>query len=212
MLNQHTITVFRCNPVVEPPKPPLDVYGDLQCSVCLGATYTSQITATGGQAPYTYILIDGTLPPGLTLNGYTGAITGTPTEFGSWSFTVRVVDSLSATTDPELTINVLVITSGENELPPFAEGVPYSFQLGAIGGSGSYIWVVSSGAFPDGITMTGSGLITGTPTGGLTGSVELEVFDASCTNDVHVDEDGNIIDYDGNILGDYEGQPVGEYP
>jgi len=38
--------------------------------------------------PVTYVLASGSLPPGLTLNPGTGAITGTPTQEGTYSFTL----------------------------------------------------------------------------------------------------------------------------
>ena len=44
-----------------------------------GAAYTGYLTATGGSGVYTWSLTSGTLPPGLSLNPSTGAITGTPT-------------------------------------------------------------------------------------------------------------------------------------
>jgi alpha-tubulin suppressor-like RCC1 family protein len=55
-------------------------------------TYSHLLTASGGLAPYTYTLISGTLPNGiaLTLNGL---LFGTPTTFGSYTFTIRVTDS-----------------------------------------------------------------------------------------------------------------------
>ena len=195
--------------MIEPPSPPLQVYGNIQCSVCQGGEYSSQIVATGGQAPYSFFLIEGELPPGITLNENTGEITGTALDFGSWTFTVRIVDSLVETLDQEFTVSVLVIATGANELPAFVAGVPYSYQLEAVGGSGSYAWVMQSGAWPEGITMSQSGLISGTPTGvGVTlGSIELEVFDAACPIEDPDVLAGSIIDYDGNVVGDYDGQP-----
>jgi hypothetical protein len=55
--------------------------------------YTSSLLASGGLPPYVYSLASGSLPPGLSLNGSTGAITGTPTTSGAFSFTARVVDA-----------------------------------------------------------------------------------------------------------------------
>jgi hypothetical protein len=42
----------------------------------------------GSPAP-TFSILTGSLPPGLSLNPSTAAITGTPTAAGSFSFTVR---------------------------------------------------------------------------------------------------------------------------
>jgi hypothetical protein len=44
------------------------------------------ITVSNGTAPYTFSTV-GALPPGLTLNASTGAVTGTPTATGSFSIT-----------------------------------------------------------------------------------------------------------------------------
>jgi Putative Ig domain len=72
--------------------------------------YSATLTATGGVAPYTFTLANGTaLPAGLTLSS-AGGISGTPTTAGSAAFTVNVTDSsapapLSATGSLSITVN-----------------------------------------------------------------------------------------------------------
>ncbi len=56
------------------------------------APYSSALTAAGGIPPYTFSNT-GILPGGLTLNTSTGAVTGTPTTAGVFSFMAKVVDS-----------------------------------------------------------------------------------------------------------------------
>jgi hypothetical protein len=65
-----------------------------------GQPYASFAVAAGGVQPYTFAVISGTLPPGITLNPTTGEIAGIPTSEGSYSFTIQVTDSTgkSATT------------------------------------------------------------------------------------------------------------------
>ena len=63
-------------------------------SGALGVAYSSSLTATGGVPPYTFSISSGALPVGLTLDGSTGAITGTPVTTGTGGFTGTVVDSL----------------------------------------------------------------------------------------------------------------------
>ncbi|MCB9934609.1 MAG: choice-of-anchor D domain-containing protein [Planctomycetes bacterium] len=73
----------------------------------VGAVYTTvTLTATGGTGPYTYSVVSGALPAGLSLSA-TGDITGTPTVAVTANFTVRAVDSLndSGTKAFSLTIN-----------------------------------------------------------------------------------------------------------
>jgi hypothetical protein len=54
--------------------------------------YSATLAANGGTTPYTWSIASG-LPPGLTLNSSTGAITGTPTAVGTYNFTTQVTDA-----------------------------------------------------------------------------------------------------------------------
>jgi hypothetical protein len=72
----------------------------------LALAYSGNVSVTGGTGPYTYQLISGALPAGLTLNAATGAVTGTPTTVGSSSFTVAVTDSLGGYGSVSTTIAV----------------------------------------------------------------------------------------------------------
>jgi|HubBroStandDraft_1064217.scaffolds.fasta_scaffold00404_11 phospholipase C len=65
-------------------------------SAQVGVPYSASLTASGGVPPYTFYwfpLTAGSPPAGLTLNGSTGAITGTPMTSGNFTFTVETVDS-----------------------------------------------------------------------------------------------------------------------
>lgn len=63
-----------------------------------------------GVPPYAWTLASGSLPPGLTLGGNTGVISGTPTTPGTYTFTVSIVDSALPTgytaTSPTLSITI----------------------------------------------------------------------------------------------------------
>ena len=65
----------------------------------VSAAYSATLTASGGKTPYTWSLAQGSLPSGLSLNGATGVISGTPTASGMSSFTVQVRDSQSESGD-----------------------------------------------------------------------------------------------------------------
>ena len=59
----------------------------------LGEFYCcGNLFADGGVGPYSWSLVSGQLPTGLTLSESPGRITGTPTATGTFTFTVRVTD------------------------------------------------------------------------------------------------------------------------
>lgn len=79
-----------------------------------GKPYTAQLLATGGTGAYTWSIIEGALPDGLTVSA-AGTISGTPSALGSASFTVRVTDEASATHTRAFTVviaQVEVLTNG----------------------------------------------------------------------------------------------------
>jgi hypothetical protein len=65
----------------------------------IAVAYSLNLTATGGTPPYTWSITTGNLPAGLSLAGTSGAISGTPTIVGSFTFNLRVTDSLGTTAD-----------------------------------------------------------------------------------------------------------------
>jgi internalin A len=57
-----------------------------------GVAYSQSLGASGGAAPYTFSVVSSNLPTGLTLSSG-GVLSGTPTAPGSFSFSVRAVDT-----------------------------------------------------------------------------------------------------------------------
>lgn len=57
-----------------------------------GSSVSQSITASGGTSPYTYAITSGALPQGLNLSS-NGALSGTPTTAGAYSFTITATDS-----------------------------------------------------------------------------------------------------------------------
>jgi large repetitive protein len=108
--------------------------------------------------------VEGTLPPGLNIDGSTGVISGTPTTAGTYSFTVRATLGDGRTDTKSLTITVrapLAITASEDEVLSEV-GVRFQLALVPSGGSLVYTWTLTSGELPEGLTFT-NGTITGRP-------------------------------------------------
>ena len=68
-----------------------------------GVTYSTQLTATGGQSPYNWSLASGSqaLPPTLTLSA-SGVISGIPATNGLFNFIVQVSDAKLSSADQSL--------------------------------------------------------------------------------------------------------------
>ncbi len=150
-----------------PPNPPAGT---------LGTSYQFYFAAQGGSlSGYTWSISQGTLPPGLGAQKPAGCtsstcafvISGTPTQGGTFSFTVTVSDSLGDTTSQVATI---IINTGippsiqTVRLPIATIGSAYSTPLAASSGTPNYRWSFV-GASPDpGIQLSPSGVLSGTPT------------------------------------------------
>ena len=61
----------------------------------VGVIYAQQVTVTGGTAPYSWSVVSGALPTGITLSS-SGVVSGIPSSSGSFSFTIQVMDSAAS--------------------------------------------------------------------------------------------------------------------
>ncbi len=75
-------------------------------AAALGVSYSSSFVAGGGTPPYTFAIISGSLPPGLTLNTSTGLVSGIPTTSGFYSYTGQVTDANGRTATASCTIAI----------------------------------------------------------------------------------------------------------
>lgn len=75
-------------------------------SARIGYAYSYGLTVSGGTKPYSWLLTDGALPPGLKLAS-SGILSGTPVKTGSYTFTIRVTDSKGLTGVSTVLVKVL---------------------------------------------------------------------------------------------------------
>jgi hypothetical protein len=153
----YALTVLLSTPAVNP--------GSLGSATYAGS-YNATVTASGGSAPYTYAVSNGTLPSGLVLTA-DGHIAGTPMQFGVFSFTIRATDIYGGQGGTSYTLVVtppaIVVTTGT--VFAATSGLYYRTLLSATGGVAPYSYSVSSGSLPGGLTLSADGTISGIPNG-----------------------------------------------
>ena len=144
----------------------------------VGVAYTSQLTSTGGTAPVAYAAPANALPPGLTLAS-TGLLSGTPTLYGTYNFTVTATDSGATPATTTATYQVFIapapLTITTTSLTPWVSGTPFTQQLLAAGGVTPYTWSIPQGGNSASLTLSPGGQFTGTPTSGVEGTNTLNV-------------------------------------
>ncbi|HEV3081903.1 MAG TPA: putative Ig domain-containing protein, partial [Gemmataceae bacterium] len=161
-----TIAVQGATPL--PISPALLPNGDVNTA------YNQTIAASGGAAPYTFALLSGTFPTGLTLDASSGVLAGAPEAIGSYSFTVRATDLAGITgmqnytvlMNPAVAISTAILPSWT------VNQSGYNQMIIVSGGTGSYLFS-TSGTLPIGLTMSPSGVLSGTPI--ATGSFNFTV-------------------------------------
>ena len=147
--------------------------------------YDATVTATGGVGPFTWTVASGSLPPGLSLSASTTSsvtIVGTPANVGvSGPFSLEVQDSqghMATSVTFTITVTNLAITS-TSPLPAGTVGTAYSFQFAGTGGTAPLTWSVASGStLPAGLTLSSSGLFSGTPTTAGTTTIQIKLADS----------------------------------
>jgi hypothetical protein len=90
-----------------------------------GQAYQQTLAAKGGVPFYDWRVTGGALPAGLSLDRFTGTISGTPSTAGTYSFTVELRDYDSASTPVTRTFQLTVGGGGPNPTPtPTATSSP----------------------------------------------------------------------------------------
>jgi hypothetical protein len=130
--------------------------------------YSQTLTASGGTAPYTFVITAGALPAGLTLTS-AGVLSGTPTASGSFTFTVTATDNSAAP-------------------GPFSGFRSYTFTIAAPttvtwNGSVSTDWFTAANWTPNTVpTASTSATIPSAPSGGRFPAITTATLPANVRN------------------------------
>ena len=166
-----------------PPAPlPLSISTSSLPDGNLSQSYSATLQASGGTAPRTWSIPPGDLPDGLSLDGSTGVISGTPTVDATFNFTVQVADSSSPQQVATRALSILIRTDAliitTTSLPDGQVGVAYSQFVSATNGQPPFFWSISAPALPTGLSIdTNTGEIGGLPTTEGTFNFTVQVTD-----------------------------------
>ena len=148
----------------------------------VGTAYSQSLTASGGQAPYSFStsLASGTLPGGLSLSG-SGVISGVPTAIGTFTFTVHGTDSSTATPASFTSAQITLTISAATGVPSVSTVIP---STGSSSGGGVVAIIGANfngatavkfgGKAATGVTLVSSTWISATAPAGI-GKVDVTV-------------------------------------
>lgn len=159
----------------------------------VGSTYSQSLAATGGSGSYTWSTNSaGTTALsalGLSLTS-AGAVTSSGTKLtasdkGTASFTATVTDTASHTASATFSVTVSISSTAAistTSLNALDAGQTASQTLAATGGSGSYSWswaAASGSSIPSGLSLSTTGVISGSATSAGTHSITVTLADTS---------------------------------
>lgn len=144
---------------------PLSISASNLSVPALHASYQDRIQPQGGNPPYTFRLLEGTLPPGVQLEA-NGAFRGAPLQAGTFAFTAQVTDASSA----QASLRVVWAITTPLLLPTASTARDYSVAISSLLPAASLPsapWEfdpASIMALPAGLSLDGSGRLSGRPT------------------------------------------------
>lgn len=159
------------------PIPTITVEPTVFAPAQVGAVYPPvAMIADEGTGPYAWRATG--LPAGLTMTSG-GLLSGSPTVAGTFGVTITVVDAtgLATTTERSLVVRPALAVSAPASLAAAQVGVAYpATSITATGGSPPYSFAATG--LPAGVSMTGAGVISGTPTSAGTSTITVTVTDS----------------------------------
>jgi hypothetical protein len=135
------------------------------------------VVAVSGTGPFTYEWRRGSTVVG-TNSAELQIASVSLADAGSYTCTIINAQGSAVTTPAVLTVNgPLTITT--TTLTTGTVGAAYNASLAAVGGISTRTWSLDSGVLPAGITLSSSGVLSGTPTTAARASLVVRVTDSS---------------------------------
>lgn len=152
--------------VTNPQSPnPLHLRLEAPREIRRGQPLTLRLVAEGGTGGYVYAATSGSVPGMSSFNAITGVSTGTPTTIGHYLITATVQDTSATVVTASFSVQVLSRLLPGDVTPRVGDILfPYSYQLTVAAATGAVTWSRTGGNLPAGLTLSSSGLISGTPT------------------------------------------------
>jgi len=141
--------------------------------------YSASITASDDSGVAPSLSAVGSLPDGLSFNGLTGTISGTPTATTNQNITIRATDANGEYADQTFTIpnSGPSWVTGTGNIGTFSKGTAFSTSVQATD-DGTVAYSLVSGSLPVGLSLNSStGAITGTPTTSVNSSFTIRATD-----------------------------------
>ena len=149
--------------------------------------YTQDLSVFGGYAPYTYSVLGGELPKGMTLSP-SGVLAGTPdAPAGQYTFTVGATDKYGLPARIDLVFTVLPpkMSIETQTIANAVRGRVYTTAIVVSGGSEPYTFSILSGKLPPGINLGADGTLGGRPTRAGAFGFTVQATDANGVTRVH---------------------------
>ncbi len=156
---------------------PLKITSPASTAAEVGRPFQYTLTAEGGRTAYSWSATG--LPPGLSLDVSTGAITGTPAAVVQANVLVTLTDSLGLQSQQTLHLAVAnTLQLVRHALPTAHAGKPYRARMYVTGGVAPKRFTIAGGSLPAGLHLNGrTGWITGVPRKTGTSRVTISVTD-----------------------------------
>ena len=150
----------------------------------VGTAVSLQVSASDSASGQTLTYSATGLPAGLSINSSTGLISGTPTTAGTSDVTVAAKDTTGASgsasftwTINSATGNKVTVTNPGNQTGTV--GTAVSLQISASDSASGQTLTYSATGLPAGLSISATGLITGTPTTAGSSSVTVTAKDTT---------------------------------